>query len=242
VPIRQFESLDSATSSTGCCSKVAVAHRRILTKFAPLFGRELLVFITPSGDGVMVKSTALMAAAAGTIRTLKTPLLVVALSALLALLITVVTRPDPRVEAAPAGSAEIERLHDEHALVAEYTQTRLEAEQAAVDIKRNEMRISAIAAETPQVVAMPASKPLHLARAVAPAQKNPADAVGPPLQLQASSPPPAPARQAGVIGHAREALAAAQRIPGWVGAGVRDAAEWAIGPVQSIAHLERRFL
>jgi hypothetical protein len=187
--------------------------------------------------------------AAQRLRPLKTPILVVAVSALVAMLFTLATRPASPERASAAGEAQMRLVYDEHALVAEYVRSNVEAQRAATERDRAEMRAAAdiepvqrvAVATTPSRGAKTAPAEARAVRPVPP----PADNAGPPLQLAATpAPVPAPARERPVVRQAREVFAAVARIPGLVRSGVEDAADWAIiGPAKRIARLpERRFL
>lgn len=183
----------------------------------------------------------------GKMRTLKAPILVVVLSALIALLITIVTRPGVPSEPAAAGPASISLLEEEHALVADFARRQVEAERAAVESSRVERQHPANGvAEMASLatVPMPRRAPAVRVASAEPAHaENPAIAAQP-LPLQAPAVVAEQPRPGGVVQGARRALATVQHIPQWVSTGVREAANWAIvGPVQSIARLpERRFL
>jgi hypothetical protein len=189
------------------------------------------------------------------LRSLKAPLLVVAFSALFALLFTLATRPGSPEPSAVAGAAEIRLMNDEHALVADYVRGNVEAERAAglaADRDRNAMRSLAVAeaAQHAAMVATPVPKAApkvgHVAAQVAqvPLPPKPLAAAGPPLALQATVVTPSPPRRAPVADGARAVIATVGRIPHWVGVGVQEAANWVIvAPVQILARLpERRFL
>jgi hypothetical protein len=202
-------------------------------------------------ERVMVMLIGFLTIAARTLSSLRAPLLVVAVSALFALLFTLATRPvSPGPVSAIASEAQIRLMQDEHALVADYVRTNVAAERAAglaADRDRTEMRSHAIAeaAEHAAMVAAPVAKAApKVARAQVaqvPLPQAPA-ASGPPLQLQATM--TAPPRRAPVAEGARAVIATVGRIPHWVSVGVQEAANWVIvAPVQTIARLpERRFL
>jgi hypothetical protein len=183
-----------------------------------------------------------LAVAARKAQPLKMPMLVVALSALAALLFTVLTQPAAAPQPHPAGAAKLRLLDEEHAIAANQVrdmQAAVEAERAVAAHDRAEMRAMA-AAGPAQRIAVVAPAPnlakVASARAVA---SVPVPAAGPPLQLEAVVPPAKPRRAV-----AQKVLAAVGRIPQWVRGGVEDAADWAIvGPVKAISRLpERHFL
>jgi hypothetical protein len=203
----------------------------------------------------MVMLIGYLTVAARTLRSFRAPLLVVAISALFALLFTLATRPvAPGQASAIAGEAQIELMQDEHALVADYVRSNAAAERAAglaADRDRTAMRSLAVAeaAQHAALVAAPVSrtapKVMKVAEQAAPVPLPKASpAAAPPLQLQANMVAPAPPRRAAVAEGARAVLATVGRIPHWVSVGVQEAANWAIvAPVQTIARLpERRFL
>jgi hypothetical protein len=178
------------------------------------------------------------------VRSLKVPLLVVALSALVALLFSIATRPAAPRPPDAAGEAQIRLMRDEHLLVADFVRNSVEAERVAAARDRAEMHAVAAAGQSARVVAfaVPLPKPSRAVRIgeVTPAKTVPA--AGPPLQLQSVAivppPRPVPVAAAGTV------IATVERIPGWVGAGMKTVADWAIAqPAQAIARLpERRFL
>jgi hypothetical protein len=177
---------------------------------------------------------------------LRIPLLVVAVSAAVALLFTFATRPAAEVPRV-AGEARISLMQDEHALVAAYVQADVEAKTAAAQRDRAEMqaeerKVAEAQASKSHVAAVkpPAATP-HVA-AVAPAKHIPA--AGPPLLLQANVAAPQPAPSRPIVRHTRAVLATVAHIPGWVRDGVETAADWAIiSPVKTMARWpERRFL
>jgi hypothetical protein len=206
----------------------------------------------------MVMLIGFLTVAAQRLRSLKAPLLVVAFSALFALLFTLATRPGSPEPSAVAGAAEIRLMNDEHALVADYVRGNVEAERAAglaADRDRSAMRSLAVAeaAQHAAMVAAPvpkaAPKVSHVAAQVAqvaqvPLPPRPLAAAGPPLTLQATVVTPSPPRRAPVADGARAVIATVGRIPHWVRVGVQEAANWVIvAPVQTLARLpERRFL
>jgi hypothetical protein len=191
------------------------------------------------------------------LRALKAPLLVVVVSALFALLFTVATRP---IAGPPpsAGEGQV-RLMEEHRLVADFARDTVDAvraaDQAAAD-ERAAMRSLAVAetAERSAIVAPPTAKPPRSTQTAAPARAQiaavpmlpppvpPTRPAALPLSLQANN--AQPPRRGPVIERARAVAATVVQIPGWIGAGIRDVADWAIiGPAQTIARLpERRFL
>jgi hypothetical protein len=200
----------------------------------------------------MVMLLGFLTVAAHALRSLKAPLLIVAFSALFALLFTLATRPvSPGPVSGIAGEAQMRLMQDEHALVADYVRTNVAAERAAglaAGRDRTEMRSQAIAeaAERAAMVAAPVAKAApklvqaQVAQVPLPPQAPPA--AGPPLQLQAKI--AAAPRRAPVVEGARAVIATVGQIPHWVSVGVKEAANWAIvTPVQTIARLpERRFL
>jgi hypothetical protein len=187
--------------------------------------------------------------AAQRLRPLKAPILVVAISALIAMLFTLATRPASSERPRAAGEAQMRLVQDEHALIADYVQSSVEAQRAAIERDRAEMQAAADAGSVERVAI--AIKTPHGGRAQ-PAENKvavrpappPADTVGPPLQLAAAALPPVRTPERPVVRQAREVFAAVARIPGLVRNGVEDAADWVIiSPVKSIARLpERRFL
>jgi hypothetical protein len=187
--------------------------------------------------------TSLMAIARW-VHPLRAPMLVVAVSALLALLFTLATRPSAEPPHA-AGEAKIELLRDEHASVAALIRTiqdNTEAERIAAERSRAEMRalamVRASRANEPAIAAAPGKAvPVRVAL---PASK-PAPVTQPPLQLEAAA---APQPQKPITTRGRAALAAVQQIPGWIRDGVENVADWAItAPSKAISQLpERRFL
>ena len=178
-------------------------------------------------------------------RPLAAPVLVVAVSALLALLFTFATQPSaepPR----PAGEAKVQLLKDEHALIAGLVrsiQDSTEAERLAAERSRAEMRQLALetaAKQNAPAVMATAGKAAPI-RVALPLPK-PAQAAEPPLQLAAVASPPRPEKP--VVTRVQAALATVQRVPAWLRAGVENVADWAIMvPSKAISQLpERRFL
>ena len=175
-------------------------------------------------------------------------MLVVAVSALLALLFTMATRPSDDVVSRAAGEAKVQLVLDEHALVADLIrniQDKDEAERLAAEHSRANMRALAAAetvkedTDTPVRTALSGKSPIRAARPV----PKPAPAVEPPLQLQvATASPPKPGKP--VVARAQAALATVQQIPQWLRTGAENVADWAMSaPAKAISHLpERRFL
>jgi hypothetical protein len=172
------------------------------------------------------------------LRPLKAPVLVVAVSALLALLFTIATRPSASESPHPAGEAAMRLMNAEHDRVAASVQEMLavaDARQEADARSRAEMRRLAIAdpAETPAVVV---AKP---GRAVLPAPR-PIAAIEPPLQLQAVA-AAQPERRRPVLERTRTVLATVGQIPHWLRAGLENAADWAVtAPVQALSRSAER--
>jgi hypothetical protein len=185
------------------------------------------------------------------VRPFRTPALVVAISALVALLFTIATRPADEVRPRAAGEASIQLLNDEHARVAAFVrglEEAAKAEQIAVVRERREMQAIALAEPKPDpvpVTAQPARIPVRAVAAVAP---KPGVVIGPPLQLAAAAPSLTPQRpeppRRPVVERARAVIATVERIPGWVRAGVENVTDWAVSaPSRAISQLpERRFL
>jgi hypothetical protein len=192
----------------------------------------------------MVMPLTYLATAARKVRSLKLPLLVLALSALLAFLFTIITKPDASTAPSAAGTARMRLLQEEHMLIADDTRARLEADRVAAERSRAEMRVSVVAEAPAPAAVLPPARPVRPSQVavVSPAPKD--VAASPPLPLQAAMAPAPQPRQAPIMQRAQAVLATVQRIPHWVGVGVREAADWAIiGPVQTIGRLpERRFL
>jgi len=146
-----------------------------------------------------------------------------------------------------AGAAQVALLQDEHALVAAYRDSKLQADREA-DIaamrEREDMRPVAVADAAAAVPLPRPAKPVRLAASArteaAPDAPSPAASAAP-LPLPSAGPPPRPAP---VATGARSVLATVERAPRWAWAAVQNAADWAIiRPVQTIARLpERRFL
>ena len=185
--------------------------------------------------------------AAQKMRPLKVPMLVVALSATLALLFTIATSSSEPEPPRAAGEAKIQLMNDEHALIADLVRSirdSAEAERLAAKQDREEMRLVASAQtleqKPPSVIARPAAKAAPV-RVALPLPK-PATATAPPLQLQVATAAPRPEKP--VVTRARAALATVQRIPDWLRTGVENVADWAItAPGKAISQLpERRFL
>jgi hypothetical protein len=181
-----------------------------------------------------------------TVRPLKAPMLVVAISALLALLFTLATRPSEEIGPRTAGEAKVQLVKDEHALVADLVRTirdNDEAERLAAAQDRAEMRTLALAEvakqDTPVPVAQAARTPVRVAL---PAPR-PALAAEPPLQLQVAA-VASPSPRQPIVTRARMALATVQQLPGWLRSGVANVTDWAISaPAKAISQLpERRFL
>jgi hypothetical protein len=176
------------------------------------------------------------------LRPLAAPMLVVAVSALLALLFTFATQP-PAEPPRAAGQAKVQLVQEEHALVADLVrsiQETAEAERLADARSRAEMRQLALAETTkPHAVIAQSGKAAAPVRVALPLPK-PGLATEPPLQLQVATVPSAPPEKPVVT----RALATVQRIPGWLRAGVENVADWAItAPSKAISQLpERRFL
>jgi hypothetical protein len=175
-------------------------------------------------------------------RPLAAPILVVAVSALLALLFTFATRPAAEPPHA-AGEARVRLVQDEHALVADLVrsiQDEAEAERLAAARSRAEMQALVLAEASRQapavIVQLGKAAPVRVALPL----PKPDVAAGPPLQLQVATVPSAPPEKPVVT----RALSTDQRIPGWFLAGVENVADWAIAaPSRVISQLpERRFL
>jgi hypothetical protein len=80
-------------------------------------------------------------------RPLKAPMLVVAISALLALVFTIATQPSSDKAPRPAGEASIQLMKDEHALVADRVrdlQNTVKAERLTAMRERSEMQSLAV--------------------------------------------------------------------------------------------------
>lgn len=188
-----------------------------------------------------------LTAVARQLRPFKTPMLVVAVSALVALLFTFATRPSDQPPRA-AGEAQVRLLEDEHALIADLVhsiEVSVEAERVAAERSRAEMRALALAEASkrnaPAAMAQIAGRAAAV-RVALPAPK-PAAAIEPPLQLQAAAASQPQARKPAVA-RASGALATVQQIPTWLRAGIENVADWAISaPSRAISQLpERRFL
>lgn len=180
------------------------------------------------------------------VRPLKAPVLVVAISALLALLFTIATRPASEQTPHAAGEASLQLIEDEHALVAEFVrglQDTVKAERLAAVRERSQMRALAIADIKHDVLPAAPSSKVSARAGVTPVPKR-MPVVEPPLQLTAAVSQPRTAPRRPVIERARIALSTVQEIPHWVRAGVENAADWAISaPAKAISQLpERRFL
>ena len=181
------------------------------------------------------------------VRPLKAPVLVVAISALLALLFTIATRPSAEAPPRAAGEANIELIKDEHSLVAEFVrglQDTVKAERLAAVRERSEMKVLAVADSKRSAPAAASQSGRAPMRADAVPMPRRLPIIEPPLQLAAAaSQSQAPARPS-VIEQARAALASVQQIPQWVRAGVENVTDWAINaPSKAISQLpERRFL
>jgi hypothetical protein len=176
---------------------------------------------------------------------LKTPMLVVAVSALVALLFTLATRPAAE-PARAAGEARIELLRDEHASVTALVraiQANTEAERLAAERSRAEMRELALVEASEQKVPAPIFSAKAAPVRVAMPVTKPVPATEPPLPLRAAAAseprPPKP-----VAARARAVLATVQQIPGWIRTGVENVADWAVSTSsKAISQLpEQRFL
>lgn len=174
-------------------------------------------------------------------RPLKAPVLVVAVSALLALLFTIATRPSAPEPTPSAGDAAMQLIDSEHDLVAASIRHILAAdaaEQVADARRRAEMRADAVAdAAGPKAPDQPA---MAKADAVDAAARRSGAVIQPPLQLHAEAiaqperhrPDRTPA-----------VLAAVERIPQWLRTGIENVADWAAIPARALSRLpERRFL
>ena len=178
------------------------------------------------------------------LRPLAAPMLVVAVSALLALLFTFATQPSAEPPRA-AGEAKVRLVQEEHALVADFVrsiQDNAEAERLAEERSRAEMRALALAetSKPPAVIAQAAkAAPVRVALPL----PKPDLATEPPLHLQVAT-VSSPQSEKPVVTRAKAALATVQRIPSWLRAGVENVADWAISaPSKAISQLpERRFL
>jgi hypothetical protein len=179
------------------------------------------------------------------LRPLAAPMLVVAVSALLALLFTFATQPSAAPPRA-AGQAKVQLVQEEHALVADLVrsiQDTAEAERLADARSRAEMRALALAETSkPHAVIAQSGKAAAPVRVALPLPK-PGLATEPPLQLQVAAVSPTRPEKP-VVTRARAALATVQRIPSLLRAGVENVADWAItAPSKAISQLpERRFL
>jgi hypothetical protein len=172
-------------------------------------------------------------------------MLVVAVSALLALLFTLATRPTSE-PARAAGEAKVQLLKDEHALIADSVRSirdSAEAERLGAERSRAEMRALALAEiqKSPAAVPQAAVKPATTARIAMPLTKPVSPAAEPPLQLQTGAAPPS---QKPLATRADKAFAAVRQIPHWIRTGVENVADWAMTvPAKAISQLpERRFL
>jgi hypothetical protein len=181
-------------------------------------------------------------------------LFAVAVSLAAALVVTATTTPISRsTQTLGVAMPRPGLVASEHAAVADYLAAQAEAQQAdAAAADRDWARQRALAAgETARQVASrvtPAAKAriAHVAVQPKPAG-GAATPVEPPLQLEAMAKPATPApepRHRPVVEGVRSAIATAGRIPRWVTAGVKQAADWVIdGPVDTIVRWpERRFL
>lgn len=175
-------------------------------------------------------------------------MLVVAVSALVALAFTIATRQPEAKPPRAAGEAAIRLINAEHDLVAASVEDMLAAsaeEDAAEARSRADMRALAEAAQAPPPDAPVAALARHnkpVAVAAVPAAPKPNPLVEARLSLQATSMAGPerrrPASRAGGV------FAAVGRIPSWVRVGVENVAEWAVtAPVKTLSRLpERRFL
>jgi hypothetical protein len=186
--------------------------------------------------------------AARKLRPLKVPMLVVALSATLALLFTLATGSSEPDRPQAAGEAQMRLMAEEHGLVAELVDglhAAVQAERAEAARHRAETRAMASADTTPPTPAKvaKAGAAVHLAAVPTP-KRNPNAAPEPPLQLQAAVAAPQPTSRRPVVEQARAVLATVEQIPRWVRVGVANVADWAIvAPAKTITKLpERRFL
>jgi hypothetical protein len=184
------------------------------------------------------------------VRPFRTPALVVAISALVALLFTIATRPADDVRPHAAGEAGIQLLNDEHARVAEFVrglEEAAKAEQVAVVRERREMQAIAMAEPRPDPVPVTAQAVRMPVRASTTSALKPAPVLGPPLHRAAAAPTltPQPSKpRLPVVERARAVMATVERIPGWVRTGVENVTDWAVSvPSKAISQLpERRFL
>ena len=178
----------------------------------------------------------------------RAPVLVVAISALVALLFTIATRPAHDVKPHAAGEANIHLMNEEHARVAELVRSledAAKAERLAAVRERRETQSVAVVDSKRDVAPVPAKA--HVRAAATPMPKA-APRIEPPLQLAAADPASAPQPQASsrrpVAERARAVLATVQQVPGWLRNGVANLTDWAVtAPSKVISQMpERRFL
>ena len=172
--------------------------------------------------------------------------LAILVSAVAAFLVTVATTPLVQVPMA-AGITQIGLMQEEHALIADYISSRVEADRQAILTEardRDDLRAAVAPVSVATAIPLPKpAKPVRLAAAKANVVADPLPplAASDPVQLQNAALPqrPQPAQKG-----ARGVLATVERVPRWAWAAVQNAADWAIiAPVQTIARLpERRFL
>jgi hypothetical protein len=185
-----------------------------------------------------------LSAALQKVRPLRAPMLVVAVSALLALLFTVATRPaePPR----PAGEAAMQLMDTEHDLVAASIRDMLAADaakQVAEARSRADMRRLAVAeAASPAIADRSVTPAAEKAVATVRPAPRPDPAIQPPLQLQAVA-AARPERRRPVVERARAVLATVEEIPQLLRSGIENVADWAASPARVLSRLpERRFL
>jgi hypothetical protein len=183
-----------------------------------------------------------LSAALQRLRPFKAPMIVVAVSALLALLFTLATMPSASEPPRAAGEAAMQLVGAEHHRVAASIRQILAAVTAEEEARSADMRVAAAEA-APAVPATPAivAKPVRVAQVVPLPKASPV--VAPPLPLQAVA-VAQPERGRPIVTRTRAVLAAVGQIPQWLRASAENVADWAVtAPAETIARLpERRFL
>lgn len=174
------------------------------------------------------------------------PMLVVAFSALLALLFTIATRPSDETAPRAAGEAKVQLVKDEHALVADLIRgirEKDEAERLAAAQDRADMRARTVVDtrqhDAPVRIAQSIKPPLRVALPAVMPPPRPEIDPAPPIRVAASPPPSRP-----LMARTRAAFATVREVPSWLRAGAENVADWALSAsAKAISQLpERRFL
>jgi hypothetical protein len=180
------------------------------------------------------------------VRPLRAPMLVVAVSALIALLFTIAMRPSAPELPRAADAAAMQLMRTEHDLVA----ASVQGIQAAIDAEwieasqERERQVATVEVAPPHQTATVAEQPRRAALAGVVPVPRPSPALESPLQLQSAAIAPRERPHRSVAGRVGAVLATVEEIPSWLRAGVENVADWAIAaPAKTLSRLpERRFL